>query len=138
MTIVDFALVVLLSAVTASAPPQAAAPAWTGFVRCEVDVAGVGYVNHQTHTWTLTGAVPPGGSALDYPGTWSVSGEGSTSSAAWKTNGSVSGVRMAIFVRPDDQRLVVFLRHGPLTAAEATTIVRQSTQSKAPVAEWRP
>ena len=59
-------------------------------------------------------------------------------STTWTTNGSAPGVRMAIFVR-SDQRLVVFLRTSPLTARDATTIVRQpSTRSLAPAAEWRP
>jgi hypothetical protein len=45
-------------------------PIWSGSVRCEIDIKGPGYVNHQTHTWTLTGARAPDGSPLDYPGTW--------------------------------------------------------------------
>lgn len=132
-------IAVLFAAVSAAAQAQPAPPVWTGSVRCEVEVAGAGYINKQTHTWTLTGAIAPGGGALDYPGTWSVSGEGSTGAATWKINGSMSGVRMAIFVRPADQKLVVFLRHGPLTAPEAMAVVRQpSTRSVMPVSEYRP
>ena len=130
-------------------------PIWTGSVRCEIDVKGPGYINHQTHTWTLSGALAPNGSALDYPGTWSVTGAGSLqptatqTAATWKIQGSAPGVRMAIFVRQSDQRLLVLLRHGQLNAPEATMLVRQQSRSlttaqlrneqrPTPAAEWRP
>ncbi len=144
MTSVPFVFVVLFAAGTPAAQPQSRTPVWTGYVRCAVDVKGPGYVSHQTHTWTLTGTLPPGGGVLDYPATWSVTGEGSMQpaaqpSATWTTNGSEPGVRMAIFVRQADQRLDVLLRHAQLTAREATTLVRQpSTRSQTPVTEWRP
>jgi hypothetical protein len=130
-------------------------PIWSGSVRCEIDIKGPGYVNHQTHTWTLTGARAPDGSPLDYPGTWSVTGAGSLQASAtqtaatWKIQGSAPGVRMAIFVRQSDQRLLVLLRHGQLNAPEATMLVRQESRSlttaqlrkeqrPTPAAEWRP
>ena len=127
---------------------NAAAPSWTGSVRCTIDITGLGYINRQTHTWTLTGAAPPGGGVLDYPATWSVSGEGAllptpadNSSATWKTQGSAPGVRMAIFVRGADQKLVVILRHAQLTIPNATIGVRLAPRP-VPIAmavpEWRP
>ena len=62
-----------------------AVPIWNGSVRCEIDVKGPGYVNHQTHTWTLAGTLSADGSPLDYPGTWSVTGAGSSQPAAPQT-----------------------------------------------------
>jgi hypothetical protein len=128
-------------------------PNWTGSVRCEVDFKGAGYVNHETHTWTLTGA-PPADGSQDYPGTWTVSGSGSRpptdtvrSVATWKTEGSAPGVRMAIFVRQSDQRLLVLARHGQLSVANGTTGIEELAElgrraqprpiSKS-VSEWRP
>src|SRR5204862_3311708 len=81
--------------------PAPAAPVWNGSVRCEIDLNGPGYSNHQTHTWTLTGGLAADGNPLDYPGTWTVSGAGSqqpaatASSASWKFDASAPGVRMA-------------------------------------------
>jgi hypothetical protein len=129
------------------------APIWNGSVRCDIDFKGPGYVSHETHTWTLTGAPPPDG-APDYPGTWTVSGTGSRvptdtlrSAATWKTEGSAPGVRMAIFVRQSDQRLLVFPRHGQLNTANGTTGTEERAElgrraqpqpiSKS-VNEWRP
>src|SRR5262245_40519590 len=95
-----------------------ATPIWTGSVRCDIDIKGPGYVNHLTHMWTLSGALAADRSPLDYPGTWSVTGSGSLLASAtqpaatWKTQGSAPGVRMAIFVRQSDQKLLVFLRHA--------------------------
>lgn len=71
------ALVFAVIAAPLAASAQQPAPVWNGSVRCEIDVKGPGYANHQTHTWTLTGATPPDGGQLDYPGTWNVSGQGS-------------------------------------------------------------
>jgi hypothetical protein len=135
-------------AVMAQAPT--AAPIWTGSIRCDIDIKGPGYVNHQTHTWTLTGAIPPGGGVLDYPATWSVSGEGSllpttsnNASATWKTQGSAAGVRLGIFVRADRQ-VVVLARHGQLNVPNGTTGVRLGAPPATPVpiaatvSEWRP
>lgn len=135
-------------AVMAQAPT--AVPIWTGSIRCDIDIKGPGYVNHQTHTWTLTGAVPPGGGLLDYPATWSVSGEGSllpttpnNASATWKTQGSAAGVRLGIFVRADRQ-VVVLARHGQLNVPNGTTGVRLGAPPATPVpiaatvSEWRP
>jgi hypothetical protein len=108
------------------------APLWSGSITCVVDTKGLGYVNHQTHTWTLTGAPPPDGGVLDYPATWTVSGAGSLRptaaqglSADWKTQGSAPGVRVAIFVRQSDQRLLVFLRHSQLNAPNGTIGTQQ-------------
>jgi hypothetical protein len=130
------------------------APVWNGSVRCDIDFKGPGYVSHETHTWTLTGTPPPDGGAPDYPGTWTVSGSGSRvptdtlrSAATWKTEGSAPGVRMAIFVRQSDQRLLVFPRHGQLNTANGTTGTEERAElgrraqpqpiSKS-VSEWRP
>jgi hypothetical protein len=129
------------------------APIWSGSVRCEIDFKGAGYVSHETHTWTLTGAPPVDGSQ-DYPGTWTVSGSGSRaptdtvgSAATWKTEGSAPGVRMAIFVRQSDQRLLVFARHGQLSTANGTTGIEeraalgrraQPQPIAKSVSEWRP
>jgi len=110
-------------------------PVWNGSVRCDIDINGPGYANHETHTWTLSGAVPSDGGVLDYPGTWDVTGEGSRQptgtlrAGAWKTQGSAPGVRMAIFVRQSDQKLLVFLRHGQLSAPNG---------AGGTVSEWRP
>ena len=136
------------AAVMAQAPT--AVPIWTGSIRCDIDIKGPGYINHQTHTWTLTGAVPPGGGVLDYPATWSVSGEGSllptttnNASATWKTQGSAAGVRLGIFVRADRQ-VVVLARHGQLNVPNGTTGVRLGAPPATPVpiaaavSEWRP
>jgi hypothetical protein len=128
-------------------------PNWTGSVRCEIDFKGAGYVNHETHTWTLTGA-PPADGSQDYPGTWTVSGSGSRtptdtvrSAATWKTEGSAPGVRMAIFVRQSDQRLLVLVRHGQLSAANGTTGMEELAElgrraQPRPISrivtEWRP
>ena len=135
-------------AVMAQAPTVA--PIWTGSIRCDIDIKGPGYVNHQTHTWTLTGAIPLGGGVLDYPATWSVSGEGSllpttsnNASATWKTQGSAAGVRLGIFVRADRQ-VVVLARHGQLNVPNGTTGVRLGAPPATPVpiaatvSEWRP
>jgi hypothetical protein len=130
------------------------APIWNGSVRCDIDFKGPGYVSHETQMWTLTGAPPPDGGAPDYPGTWTVSGSGSRvptdtlrSAATWKTEGSAQGVRMAIFVRQSDQRLLVFPRHGQLNTANGTTGTEERAElgrraqpqpiSKS-VSEWRP
>ena len=128
-----------------------AAPVWNGSVRCDIDLNGPGYVSHETHTWTLTGELPSAGT--DYPGTWTVSGSGSrlptdtVRSATWKTQGSSAGVRMAIFVRASDQRLLVFTRHGQLSTANGTTGTEESAElgrrgRSLPisriVSEWRP
>jgi len=129
------------------------APIWNGSVRCDIDLKGPGYVSHETHTWTLSGGLPPDGST-DYPGTWTVSGNGSRmpidtpgSSATWTTQGSAPGVRMAIFIRQSDQRLLVFTRQGQLSTANATTGTEETAAlgrrgqprpiSKS-VSEWRP
>jgi hypothetical protein len=128
-------------------------PIWNGSVRCDIDLTGTGYSSHETHTWTLTGGLPPEGSQ-DYPGTWTVSGSGSRtptetlrSAATWATQGSAAGVRMAIFVRQSDQRLLVFTRHGQLSTANGTTGTEEAAElgrrarpqpiSKS-VSEWRP
>lgn len=129
------------------------APIWNGSVRCDIDFKGPGYVSHETHTWTLTGDLPPAGSQ-DYPGTWTVSGSGSRtptdtlrSAATWTTQGSAPGVRMAIFVRQSDQRLLVFTRQGQLSTANGTTGTEQAAELgrrarpqpiSRIVAEWRP
>jgi hypothetical protein len=131
-------------------------PVWSGSVRCDIDIKGPGYINHQTHIWTLTGAPPADGSALEYPAAWSVTGEGSQqptptngSSASWKTQGAAPGVRMAIFVRQSDQRLLVLLRHGQLNVPNGTTGAQdlgsrveaaraRSQPISAAVYEWRP
>jgi len=132
----------------------AAPPIWTGSVRCEIDVKRPGYVNHQTHTWTLADTLSADGSPLDYPGTWSVTGAGSLlppapqAPATWKIQGSAPGVRMAIFVRQSDQQLLVFLRHAQLNAPEGMLVIRQPTSTAiaaavrnqptpTPVSEWR-
>jgi len=84
-------------------------PIWNGSVRGEIDLQGPGYMDHQTHSWTLTGAPPADGGVLDYPGTWTVSGDGSRnptetqrSTGTWTTQGSAPGVRMAITPPPTD------------------------------------
>jgi hypothetical protein len=129
------------------------APIWNGSVRCDIDLKGPGYSSHETHTWTLTGDLPPDGSQ-DYPATWTVSGSGSRtptgtlrSAATWATQGSAPGVRMAIFVRQSDQRLLVFTRHGQLSTANGTTGTEEAEElgrrarpqpiSKS-ASEWRP
>lgn len=130
-----------------------AAPVWNGFVRCDIDLKGPGYVSHETHTWTLTGDLPSAG-AQDYPGTWTVSGSGSRtptdtlrSAATWTTQGSAPGVRMAIFVRQSDQRLLVFTRQGQLSTANGTTGTEEIAELgrrarpqpvSRVVSEWRP
>jgi len=138
--ILRIGLVALLVASPSVAQPLAGgSPVWSGSVRCDIEIKGTGYANHQTHTWTLTGVAPANGSALDYPATWSVTGDGfqqaapNTRAGAWKTQGSAPGVRMAIFVRQADQRLVVLLRHSLLNAPNGTT-----GAISAPVYEWRP
>jgi len=161
MTMNRFALIstiVIASMLPASARQLAAAkaPTWTGSVRCEIDIKGPGYVNHLTHTWTLTGALAADGNPLDYPGTWSVTGSGSLLASAtqpaatWKTQGAAPGVRMAIFVRQSDQKLLVFLRNAQLSAPQGTILVRAPSskptttaqllnqQSATPALEWRP
>jgi hypothetical protein len=131
---------------------NAGPPVWNGSVRCDIDINGPGYVTHETHTWTLSGAVPPDGGVLDYPGTWTVTGEGSRKPTetqravgAWKTQASAAGVRMAIFVRQSDQKLLVFLRHGQLSAPAGTTGTQLDTALRSQVQkvattvyEWRP
>ena len=139
--------------VSAQQPLANAIPIWTGSVGCEIDIKGPGYVNHQTHTWTLAGT--PDGGPLDYQGTWSVTGAGSLQpsatlpAATWKIQGSAPGVRMAIFVRQADQKLLVLVRHGQLNAPGGMMLVRQPTaalsaaqlrnqQTATPAYEWRP
>ena len=127
----------------ASQSASASGPAWSGSVRCEIDIQGTGYSSHETHTWTITGPPAPG-NIPEYPGMWTVTGTGSVkptkdrqTSAEWKTNGSAPGVRMVIFVRGQDRRLVVLLRHGQLSAPAGTTMRQQATTT-VPVSEWRP
>src|SRR5262245_49732119 len=133
-----FVAVVLMMgvfAVARSAAPQSAFAndlVWSGSVRCEIEMQGTGYSNHETHTWTITGPPSPG-DVPEYPGTWTVTGEGFAQptdrrkGTVWKTSGSAPGVRMAIFVRGQDRRWLVLLRQAQLSIADTT-----------PISEWRP
>src|SRR5262245_64224483 len=42
----------------ASRPSDAQAPGWTGWARCDLLIQGPGYVNRETHTWTVNGLTP--------------------------------------------------------------------------------
>src|SRR6185369_13772312 len=87
-------LVVVTSGAMAQAPPGTSAPTWTGSVRCDIGINGPGYVSHETHTWTLSGAVPADGGVLDYPGTWTVTGDGSGNPTSTLRGGTCGPITM--------------------------------------------
>jgi hypothetical protein len=89
-------------------------------------VAGPGYTDQQTHTWTITGSTPTVQGAFGvYPGTWSVVGGGSlqrtqgnqTLMAQWATNTPNMSAPIAVFVRASDKRMFIQARHAQLRGA---------------------
>jgi hypothetical protein len=105
-----------------------AAPSWAGWARCQIDVAGPGYADQQTHTWTIAGGAPTvEGAFRVYQGTWSVVGGGSlrrsqgsqTLVAQWASNVSNMSAPIAVFVRASDQRMFIQARHAQLRGAAA-------------------
>src|SRR3954469_22318855 len=125
-----------LLVVAAVRPLAAQAPGWQGWARCEVDVQGQGYTDHQTHTWQLSGGAPTvEGAFRIYGGTWSVIGRGSlqrttgnqTLVAEWSTNAQNSSAPLALFVRASDGRMFIQARHAQLRAAASVAGYQQVT-----------
>lgn len=111
-------------------------PRWAGWARCEIKVTGTGYVDQQTHTWTITGDTPSvEGAFRVFRGTWSVAGGGSlertqgtqTLRAQWTTNGSNADAPIAVFVRASDNRAFVQARHAQLRVPGGITGSQQVT-----------
>jgi hypothetical protein len=110
--------------------------AWAGWARCQVDVQGPGYTEHQTHTWTITGGTPTvEGAFRIYPGTWSVVGGGAlqraqgtqTLNAQWAINAPSISAPIAAFVRASDGRLFIQARHAQLRSSGAVAGYQQQT-----------
>jgi hypothetical protein len=104
------------------------AQAWSGFVQCQVKMQGPGYLDQQTHTWTITaGTASQQGAMLVHPATWSVTGQGSAQQdhggqavdASWSTNVAPVSGPIAVFVRASDSRLIIKSWHSQLSVFNA-------------------
>src|SRR5206468_9575935 len=109
--------------------------AWAGWARCQVDVQGPGYTEHQTHTWTIAGGTPTvEGAFRVYPGTWSVVGAGALQraqgtqvlDAQWAINVPSMSAPIALFVRADG-RMFIQARHAQLRTTGAVAGYQQGT-----------
>jgi hypothetical protein len=115
---------------------QTPAGAWAGWARCQIDVQGPGYTEHETHTWMIAGGAPTlEGAFRVYPGTWSVVGGGGlqrtqgtqTLTAQWAVNVPATSAPIALFVRASDGRLLIQARHAQLRSAGAVAGYQQLT-----------
>jgi hypothetical protein len=130
-------MAVLCSAVVQHASMQTLPTgAWAGWARCQVDVQGPGYTEHQTHTWTIAGGTPTvEGAFRVYPGTWSVVGGGTlqrtqgtqTLMAQWAVNVPATSAPIAVFVRASDGRMLIQARHTQLRSSGAVAGYQQQT-----------
>jgi hypothetical protein len=154
---ISIALVALSLAVFAGpAYSQAPTASWSGWAQCQIVVQGPGYTSRQTHSWEITGPATSSGAIQEYPATWTVAGDATidttdpqrTVRGTRRTEGSMAGARIGIFVRASDSRVVALLRSTQLSVAGGTTGTQQIalTGSPAPptqsftsaVYEWRP
>ena len=129
------AILTLVLAAHAEAQVATSPLGWSGWVRCDVEVAGSGYSDRRTHTWVM----PGGSSAVQgafyvYPATWTVVGGGSLSrsqgnqslDAQWAVNGAASAP-LAVFVRAADGAMLIQARHSQLAAPAAIQGYQQQT-----------
>jgi hypothetical protein len=132
---------------------SAPAPRWSGWARCQIDVSGPGYVDRQTHTWTIVGdTATVEGAFRVFRGTWSVVGSGSlqrsqgtqTLTAQWTTNAANVDAPIAVFVRASDGRAFIQARHAQLRAraiqGSQQLVIDGKPQTPGPIAadafEW--
>jgi len=128
---------VLIALASLAAAQQSTAPApWGGWARCEINVSGQGYSDHQTHTWTISSSTSTvSGAFRVYPATWSVAGSGSaqrtqgnqSSMAQWATSAQNLSAPLAVFVRASDGRMFVQARHTQDRAARSVNGYQQIT-----------
>jgi hypothetical protein len=144
-------LLVLAIALLAMAQvPTSPLIGWSGWVRCQVTAHAQGYMDQQTHTWTIASGTPhiEGGFHV-YPATWSVVGGGSlqrsspttTVDARWVTSGQSSNAPLSIWTRIADGRLIISSRRGQQRVQNGFTGYRQYAphapeQIAAEVFEW--
>src|SRR5687768_8399036 len=101
-----FCLVGCASAALAQSSP--ADGPWSGSVQCVLDVQLATYSRQETQTWTLTGAAPAReGGFRTYDATWAVTGVGRVNATAWTVNVPATPVKLAMFVRASDQKLII-------------------------------
>src|SRR5262245_3267699 len=68
----NFVLFTLPLACSLVVAPGGAHAVWSGWARCTVEIPGQGYINVETHTWTVVGAA----TTVEGTGTWEVDGKG--------------------------------------------------------------
>lgn len=141
------------SLIAASQPSPADGP-WSGSVQCVLDVQLTTYTRQETQTWTLTGDAPTSdGDFRIYNATWTVTGQGSLKKAqgqhlittTWTVNVPATPVKLAVFVRASDQKLIVRQWSSPaqvpgaVVGTKRVTVNGQTgpaTQVTAPASEW--
>jgi hypothetical protein len=142
MPLRKFTLLVLVSSVlialasTAAAQQSAYQGPWGGWARCEINVSGQGYSDHQTHTWTISSSASTvSGAFRVYPATWSVAGSGSVQRsqgnqslmAQWATSAQNLSAPLAVFVRASDRQMFIQARHTQTRAPGAVSGYQQVT-----------
>jgi len=130
-------LAALFALASLAAAQQTAAPApWGGWARCEINVSGQGYSDHQTHTWSIRSSTSTvSGAFRVYPATWSVAGGGSvqrtqgsqSSIVQWATSAQNLSAPLAVFVRASDGRMFIQARHTQTRAPGAVSGYQQVT-----------
>jgi hypothetical protein len=129
-------LVAIALASMAAAQQSASQGPWGGWARCEINVSGQGYSDHQTHTWTISSSTSTvSGAFRVYPATWSVAGGGSvqrsqgnqSSVVQWATSAQNLSAPLAVFVRASDGRMFIQARHTQTRAPGAVSGYQQVT-----------
>jgi hypothetical protein len=99
--------------------PTASLQGWSGSIRCSLTSGA----DHQTQTWTLTGAPRVEGDVAHYAATWSVTGAGSetrglpmgdTLHQSWQTNITAVPAAITVTTRPAEKRLTFATSHARL------------------------
>jgi hypothetical protein len=119
-------------------PPVALTPPerpWSGSIQCDITTTANGYLDQQTHSWTLRGALPTASSAgFAHRATWEVKGKGSSQqsvgkrsiSANWGTNVREKA-EVSMFIRASDDMLIISAWQAPRHVPGGVTGSQQET-----------